>query len=291
MTPRQARTQRRTAERKAKKAEMRRNKQAAIDVPDRPLEEEFSAELMAEANAMRDRVPRRAALSLAAHDVRPPDQNPDCQGGATKQSFVPQPPVSPATPHASGFVSQPTPTRAEINRANAAHSTGPRTLMGKLASFRNSLKHGLASGQVIIPGENASAFEALLTALLDEHQPADPTAELLVNEIAQSYWLAQRALRLQNECFTDVGIDDKRLSLYMRYHTTHERAFHKALNTLMKIKKEQARGFVSQRGKRAAANSGFVPQEPIESLEPNPESATAPPESEFVRQNDHTEAA
>ncbi len=47
--------------------------------------------------------------------------------------------------------------------------------------------------------------------------------------MAQSYWLAQRALRLQNECFTDEGVDDKRLSLYMRYHTTHERAFHKAL--------------------------------------------------------------
>ncbi len=62
MTPRQARTERRAAERKAKKAEMRRNKQAAIELrEDLPLEEEFSAELMAEANAMRDRVHRRAA--------------------------------------------------------------------------------------------------------------------------------------------------------------------------------------------------------------------------------------
>jgi hypothetical protein len=40
--------------------------------------------------------------------------------------------------------------RSEINGANAAHSTGPRTPTGKLASSRNSLKHGLASGTFII---------------------------------------------------------------------------------------------------------------------------------------------
>ncbi len=160
-----------------------------------------------------------------------------------------------------------------------------------MASSRNSLKHGLASGQVIIPGEDPSAFEALLAALLDEHQPAAATEELLVNEMAQSHWLAQRALRLQNECFTAEGVDDKRLSLYMRYHTTHHRAFHKALTALMKIKKEQARGFVSQSARRATANSGFVSQAVDESRKSNPESTPTPPESEFVRQKERSEAA
>ncbi len=236
MTPRQARTERRAAERKAKKAEMRRNKQTALELHDLPY------------------------LSS------------DREGAPTNPGFVPQSPASLAPPPPSGFVPQST-TRAEINRQNAAHSTGPRTPTGKLASSRNSLKHGLASGQVIIPGEDTSAFEALLTALLDEHQPGGPTEELLVNEMAQSYWLAQRALRLQNECFGPEGVDDKRLSLYMRYHTTHERAFHKALTALMKLRKEQARGFVSQSANRAAANGGFVSQEPGESLKRSPESS------------------
>ncbi len=261
MTPRQARTERRAAERKAKKAEMRRNKQLDVELP---LEQEFSAELMAEANAMRDRVHRRASLTLAAHDLRTldqhpeADQNPDCKGGA--------------------------PSRAEINRANSQHSTGPVTVEGKLASSRNSLKHGLASGQVILPGEDPSAFESLLTALVDEHQPSGPTQELLINEMAQSYWLSQRALRLQNECFTAEGVDDKRLSLYMRYHTTHQRAFHKALAALLKLKKEQARGFVSHSAKRPATNGGFAPQEPDQSANPVPK-------SEFVRQKERSEAA
>ncbi|MBV9157656.1 MAG: hypothetical protein JO097_15430, partial [Acidobacteriaceae bacterium] len=69
--------------------------------------------------------------------------------------------------------------RAEINRQNAQHSTGPCSIQGKLASSRNSLKHGLASGTLIIAGEDPAAFAALLSDLSDEHQPANTTEELL----------------------------------------------------------------------------------------------------------------
>lgn len=151
-------------------------------------------------------------------------------------------------------------TRVEINRANAEHSTGPRTPEGKLASSRNSLKHGLASAQLIIPGEDPAAFDALLADLLHDHQPANPTEQLLVQEMAQSYWLTQRALRFQNECFTAEGVDQKRLALFLRYQTTHERAFHKALNTLIRLKKDRARGFVSQEPAEARPEIGFVSQ-------------------------------
>ncbi|MGI8961030.1 MAG: hypothetical protein ACR2IV_14950 [Bryobacteraceae bacterium] len=143
-------------------------------------------------------------------------------------------------------------------------STGPRTLAGKLASSGNSLKHGLAAPRLIIPGEDRTAFEALLADLLDEHQPASPTEELLVHEIAQSWWLTQRALRFQNECFTAEGVDEKRLSLFLRYQTTHERAFHKALSALIRLKKDRARGFVSQSSAKARLEPGFVSQNQAE---------------------------
>src|SRR5437762_5140612 len=139
--------------------------------------------------------------------------------------------------------------RAEITRANAQHATGPRSVEGKLGSSRNSLKHGLASGTLLIPGEDAAAFEALRNALIEEHQPANETETLLVHEIAQSYWLTQRAIRLQNECFTFERVDQKQLSLLLRYQTTHDRAFYKALNTLVRVKKERLQipsRFVSQ---------------------------------------------
>ena len=45
---------------------------------------------------------------------------------------------------------------------------------------------------------------------------------------------------LQGNCFLDDGtIDDKRLALYLRYETTHERAFHKCLNELLRIRAEK----------------------------------------------------
>ncbi len=245
MTSREARTVRRAAERKAQKAEYKRNQAAALTATEPTLEEEFSPEEIAEANAACERIDRACSLE-----------------------------------------------RAKINRENAAHSTGPRSEQGKLASSRNSLQHGLASGQIIIPGEDPSQFEALLNDLLAEHQPATTTEQLLIREMAQSYWLTQRALRLQNECFNRDGVDEKRLSLLLRYQTTHDRAFHKALNTLVKLQKQRARdfksGFVSQGAANRAPNAGFVSQNASNSDAALPEQHS---DRQFVRQNRCSEAA
>jgi hypothetical protein len=185
------------------------------------------------------------------------------------------------------------------NRANAQHSTGPRSLTGKLASSRNSLQHGLASGTVIIPGEDPAEFESLRQDLLAEYHPATATEELLVQEMAQSFWLSERALHLQNDCFTETGVDEKRLALFLRYQTTHERAFHKALNTLRKLQKERVReskaGFVSQSASRSARDIGFVSQSGLEPPSRTANFGTANvnerPSDGFVPQNHGSQAA
>ena len=170
---------------------------------------------------------------------------------------------------------------------SSIHPEGCRYRHERFVSY--SLKHGLASGEMIIPGEDSAAFEALRHALLEDHRPANETEELLVTEMAQSWWLTQRAIRFQNECFTETGVDEKRLALFLRYQTTHERAFHKALNTLIRLKQNRARqqavGFVShsavkhdsstQSPERSDGSSGFVSHD---------KPTSAPPE-EFVRQN------
>jgi hypothetical protein len=115
--------------------------------------------------------------------------------------------------------------------------------------------------------ERELAFEALRDALLHEHRPATETEELLVQEMAQSWWLTQRAIRLQNECVTPEGVDPKQLSLFLRYQTTHERAFYKALNTLMRLQKERRKanpGFVSQKPAASTETIGFVSQDTLE---------------------------
>lgn len=49
-------------------------------------------------------------------------------------------------------------------RGNRSHR--PRTSHGKAICSGNSLKHGLACGRVIIPGEDPAEFEALLSGLM-----------------------------------------------------------------------------------------------------------------------------
>jgi hypothetical protein len=70
--------------------------------------------------------------------------------------------------------------------------------------------------------------------------------------MAQHEWLRARALRLQQTCiFEDEHIlATEQFGLYMRYQTTHERAFYKALSELQKLRSERRKeqiGFESQK--------------------------------------------
>ena len=141
------------------------------------------------------------------------------------------------------------------NQNNATLSTGPRTEEGKQTASRNNFRHGLASNQVIIEGESIEEFNALRDGFFDDHQPETVTETALVNGMAQHYWLAQRAVLLQNTAFTSATeFDAKKLSLFLRYQATHDRAFHKCLNDLLKLRAQKRReqiGFESQQQKQA----------------------------------------
>src|SRR5450755_4857468 len=125
-------------------------------------------------------------------------------------------------------------SRAEINRANAQHSTGPKTPEGKAASSENSFKHGLYSSQLVMPGEDPAALDALKADLRSEHQPGNTTEELLVNEIAEHYW---RIIRYRRMEAASLSLPDevlliavtKYLPLYQRFMSASERGLHKSL--------------------------------------------------------------
>ncbi|MBV8552677.1 MAG: hypothetical protein JOY54_15375 [Acidobacteriaceae bacterium] len=89
--------------------------------------------------------------------------------------------------------------------------------------------------------ENREEFEALQTGLRNEYQPNGMTEQILVNRMAQHEWLRQRAVHLQGLCFNAEGTveDDKQFALYLRYQATHERAFHKCLSDLLKLRAER----------------------------------------------------
>ncbi len=137
-------------------------------------------------------------------------------------------------------------TAAQIaaNQANSQLSTGPQTEAGKIISSQNNFRHGLSGAFVIHPSENPDKYDQLLDGLRAEHQPATPTEALLVERMAQHSWLGQRALQMQELCFHEKALmvkdgNEKEFALYLRYQTTHERAFSKCLNDFTKLRAEQ----------------------------------------------------
>ena len=159
------------------------------------------------------------------------------------------------TPQAPAPISQ---AKLGANRANAQSSTGPRTEEGKAISALNNLRHGFNGVFCVLPSESSKAFIRLVDDLHAEHQPATPTERLLVMDMARHYWLLQRAIRLQEEAFTR-NLDDealaRQLALYMRYQTTNQRAFHRCLQDLLKLRKQKSAdqvGFESQNAEQAS---------------------------------------
>jgi len=150
-------------------------------------------------------------------------------------------------------------TNAQIlaNQQNAQHSTGPNTEAGKAVSCKNNFRHGLAGAFTVLPSEDQNEFDQLLAALAAEHQPATLTESILIEKMAQHYWLSQRAQRLQDLTMAEdlpAKDQDRQFSLFLRYQTTNDRAFHRSLNDLLKLRAEKRRmeiGFESQQHKRA----------------------------------------
>ena len=153
-------------------------------------------------------------------------------------------------------------TQAQIaaNQANAQLSTGPKSEAGRAAAARNNFRHGLTTSSEfwVLPCESQTDYLKLLAQFQQEHQPETPTEETLVQAMAEHHWLRHRAMRLEEACFdftTGQIIDERKLALYLRYQTTHERAFHKALNDLLKLRAEKRKAEIGfERQQHAQAN-------------------------------------
>ncbi len=85
----------------------------------------------------------------------------------------------------NGFVSQ--------NRANAQHSTGPRTPEGKAASAQNAFKHGLSiQRHAVLRDEDPAQYAQLLSELREIYEPRSRREDLAVEDVAQCRWALAR---------------------------------------------------------------------------------------------------
>jgi hypothetical protein len=143
--------------------------------------------------------------------------------------------------------------RAAINRANAKHSTGPRTGSGKQRSSQNALRHGLTAETAVLPTEDPAAYQRHIQQFLDEYRPATATETHLVHELANIAWRQNRIPLLEVELLSrgvnppgeqarthfDI-VDAHRAIATLGMHGQRlNRQFHKTLDQLRAIQSDR----------------------------------------------------
>jgi hypothetical protein len=97
--------------------------------------------------------------------------------------------------------------RLVANRANALHSTGPRTDPGKAAASLNAIKTGLTGRTVLLSTDDAAEYERHLAAFQDEYQPIGLCECELVQSIADTFWRLARIPCIEMAIFAKGRIE------------------------------------------------------------------------------------
>ena len=91
---------------------------------------------------------------------------------------------------------------SEVNKANAQHSTGPKSEAGKQRSALNALRHGLTSQIVVMPSEDLAAYQLHVANFNKEHRPKGALEANLVQTIADINWRQHRVAAMETNLFT-----------------------------------------------------------------------------------------
>src|SRR6476619_1718939 len=141
------------------------------------------------------------------------------------------------------------PAQILANRENARQSSGPKTDTGKQTSSRNAIRHGLTSTQIVLPGEDQSAYEELLRGMHQSYATANEAERVLVDQIAANAWRLMRAQRVETAFFAKLaeGAEDpaeaialafiekpKEVARMHRYVAAAQNAYYKAIKELAK---------------------------------------------------------
>src|SRR5437764_7491813 len=89
----------------------------------------------------------------------------------------------------------------EANRRNALRSTGPKTEVGKEASRRNAVRHGLTAETVIGELEDAEDYRAFEAAITADYDAQSAIERELVLRLASLLWRLRRATTIETGLF------------------------------------------------------------------------------------------
>jgi hypothetical protein len=83
--------------------------------------------------------------------------------------------------------------KIEANRRNARQSTGPRSAQGKAMVNLNAVKHGLTATTVVLPHEDARAYQKRVETWTAERAPRGELGRYLAERVARISWQLDRA--------------------------------------------------------------------------------------------------
>lgn len=89
------------------------------------------------------------------------------------------------------------PAKIAANQRNAQLSTGPTSETGKSKSSLNAVKTGLTGHTVLLPGDDAAAYEAHVSQFLKRYEPSGDDESNLVHSLANTEWRLMRIFPLE----------------------------------------------------------------------------------------------
>ena len=136
----------------------------------------------------------------------------------------------------------PAPDRADVNRANAQHSTGPRTPEGKQRSAMNAVRHGLTAKTPALPGENQQDYLEFRRKMIEDLQAKGTLEEQLAQSIADIQWRLNTCVSLSEQILdteTDPRLVRDALYKFGTYEHRLRRDFLATLNQLRELQNER----------------------------------------------------
>src|SRR5579871_5687488 len=99
-----------------------------------------------------------------------------------------------------------TDNQIRANRANAQHSTGPKTEAGKSISSRNALKHGLSAKRLRLDEDQTAEFEEMLAGYEHSLRPNGAVELTLFHELVLAAWKLRIICEAEHDAYPTLSI-------------------------------------------------------------------------------------
>ncbi len=146
--------------------------------------------------------------------------------------------------------------RLQANRLNAQLSTGPITPAGRSISSLNAVKTGLTGRTLVLPSDDAAAYQQHLAAYQNEYRPVGLREAELVQSLADTRWRLNRIPALEMAIYAKGRLEDSfedhdsiELEIYLKYEKSLKnlhlqearlnRRFDKELAELRQLQKDR----------------------------------------------------